>query len=150
LALMGSHASLNNGPIPARVVSSAGNLVPAGFLTTASVRIPHSNPFCNDLYAGQTPKTQRLNRVPHLNEWFVRLTYFEQRPSILDVQAVTANGTVITPVGGGQVLLSTRVGNVYLLLPQSQPVAVRIQGATLATNVCLTGITVGYPFPTGK
>ena len=47
-------------------------------------------------------------------------------------------------------LLETRVGSVYLHLPQSQPVAVRIQGASLATNVCLTGITLGYPFPAGK
>lgn len=148
LALMGSHAHLNNGPVPALLVNDQGRLVAATFRTFASVHMSHSNASCNDLVVGQTQQTQRLDRVPHLNDWFVRLTYVEQVPTILHVQAVTVQGTTITPAGGGTVSLEARAGSVYVRLPASVPVAVQVQGATTATNVCLTGIAVGYPFPT--
>jgi hypothetical protein len=149
LALMSSHAHLNNGPVPAQVVDNRGRLVKAQFLTSASVNIKQRNSFCNDLISPQTDKTRRLDQTPHLNEWFLRLTYFEQVPTPITVHVVTAQGTTITPDGGSRVFLNARVGNVYLRLPSAMPSAIRVQGASPTSNVCLTGIAVGYPFPAG-
>jgi hypothetical protein len=147
LALLGSDAHLNNGPTPARVVDDQGRLVPAGFLTVASVHIRHSNPLCNDLVKQQILTTQRFDVSPHLNEWFLALTYFEQVPNVLNVHAVTAQGKILTPFGGSRVVVASKVGKIYLRLPRAVPAAIRVQGATSSTNVCLTNISVGYPFP---
>jgi hypothetical protein len=147
LALMGAHAHLDNGPLPARIVNRDGRLATAQFLPAASVPIRHANAFCNDLITPQVTKTQRLDVQPHLNEWFLRLTYFEQEPGILNLHLLTAQGKTFAPVGGSRVALTSRVGTVYLRLPSAAPAAVRVQGATSSTNVCFTNISVGYPFP---
>jgi hypothetical protein len=147
LPLLGSDAHLNNGPTPARVVDDQGRLVPAQFLTVASVHMRHSNPLCNDLIKQQVPTTQRLDVSPRLNEWFLALTYFEQIPSLLNVHVVTAEGKFLAPFGGSRVVLTSGVGKIYLRLPRAVPAAIQVQGATSSTNVCLTNISVGYPFP---
>jgi hypothetical protein len=149
LALMGSDAHLNNGPVPAQVVNDRGNLVKAGFLTSASVHMPTGNRFCNDLLTGETTKTQRLDSIPHPNGWFVRLTYFQQVPTFVDVHLVTANGALVSPLDGSQVLLPGHYGYYYLAFPLAAPTAVQVKGLTPGTNVCLTDVGVGYPFPAG-
>lgn len=148
LALMGAHVHLDNGPSQPQVVNSRGHLVPAQFVTSGSVDVTASNSFCNDLVAGQQVVTRQLNRLPHRNEWFLRLSYFEQAPSVIDVHVVTAQGATLTPLGGSQVPLTSRNGVVYIPLPLAAPSAVRLQGLTDTTNVCLTNVAIGYPFPT--
>jgi hypothetical protein len=147
LALMGAHPHLDNGPLPVRIVNGEGRLVTAQFLTTASVPVRHHNSFCNDLITPQVTKPKRLDTQPPLNEWFLALTYFEQVPTVLNVHAVTAQGTILTPFGGSRVVLASRIGKIYLRLPPAVLAAIRVQGTTSSTNVCLTNISVGYPFP---
>jgi hypothetical protein len=144
---MGAHPHLDNGPLPVRIVNGEGRLVTAQFLTTASVPVRHHNSFCNDLITPQVTKPKRLDTQPPLNEWFLALTYFEQVPTVLNVHAVTAQGTILTPFGGSRVVLASRIGKIYLRLPPAVLAAIRVQGTTSSTNVCLTNISVGYPFP---
>jgi hypothetical protein len=147
LALMGSDAHLNNGPTPARVVDGQGRLVSAHFLTVAAVPNGHVNSFCSDLIKRQVATTRRLDRLPHLTGWFLRVTYFQQVPNLLDIRLVTAQGKTVSPVGDSRVLLGPRLGTVYLRFPPSAPVAVRVQGVSSTTNVCLTNVAVGFPVP---
>jgi hypothetical protein len=147
LGLMGLDPYLNNGPTQPEVVDETGRLVPAQFLPTATVPIKGTNTFCNDLLTEQTVQAQPLDSTPHLNAWFLRLTYFEAVPTVLDVHVLTSAGQTVAPVGGSRVTLQRGAGSVYLLLPSSQPTAVLLQGVAPTTNVCLTNISVGYPFP---
>jgi hypothetical protein len=60
---------------------------------------------------------------------------------------MTANGRAIAPLGGQRILLSAHASSVYLSFPVVAPSAVRVQGVTPGTNLCLTNLAVGYPFP---
>jgi hypothetical protein len=115
----------------------------------AAVPDGRANTFCNDLVKHQVATIRALDRVPHLNGWFLRVTYFQQVPSILDFRLVTARGGIVAPVGDSRVLLGPRIGTVYLRFPPVAPVAVRVQGVSSTTNICLTNVAVGYPAPAG-
>lgn len=132
-------------PAP-RVVAPDGRIMPASFLPSARVETRGENKFCNYLVSGRTDRTSPLTSTPHENEWFLQLTFFQQHPSALEVTLVDARGQEIGP-SSARVVLATNLGTAYLRFPTVRPVAVRIRSTSTATNVCLTSIQVGYPFP---
>jgi hypothetical protein len=148
LPLLGASAHYNRGHAP-RIVDSRGGLRPAVFLSSAAVDTGGSNAFCNDVITSTGVNLQVLVPRPRRNEWFVKLSYFEQFPSVVYVQAVDGHRRV-DPVGGARVLLADRLGTVYLRLPSSSPTALVVRGGSPSTRVCITALTVGYPFPAGS
>ena len=147
VALTGVHARFDQGsPVP-QIVAADGRVVPATFLSVAQVDISGSNKFCNDLLSAIVDRTDPLTSRPHRNEWFLRLAYFQQHPSVVYVSLVDDSGRDIMPVGGSRVVLANKLGAAYLRFPLASPTALRIQSNSASTNVCITSAALGSPFP---
>jgi len=142
--LKGVRVEFDGGDDP-RIVDERGHVVPATFFVQSKVDTGGSNPLCNDPLVGTDEHLQVLLPRPRAGEWFVKIEYFEQFPSIAYVQALDGRRR-IDPVGGRRVLLADRFGRTYLHLPVSRPTALVVRGATNATRVCITKIELGYPF----
>lgn len=146
LPLLNAHAWFN-GP-GAEIVDGQGRIVPATFLPAA--QLPASDPthFCDYLVSGRVARVWQLTGPAAANEWFLRLDYFQQHASVVHVALVDAGGARVFPVTGSRVVLGDTLATTYVRFPQSTPVAVRVWSESPATNVCLTAVQVGSPFPT--
>lgn len=146
-ALLGRHPRFEDPGTTPRVVDERGHIVAATFVTATQVTPASSNTFCRNLVNGRTEVVEPLDVAQGTNEWFLRLDYFQQHASVVDVRLVDAGGRDVTPTGGRSALLSGTLGSTYLHFPDAAPVAVWIISRSPATNVCLTAVSLGYPFP---
>jgi hypothetical protein len=92
-------------------------------------------------------RIQPLPRRPSRNEWFVRIDYFQQHPTIGYVTLIDASGREFAPASGARVVFDGTLATQYLRFPSASPEAVRIRTTTQDNNLCVTAIVVGYPFP---
>ena len=147
LALTGVHARFDQGVPAPKVVAADGRIVPGRLLSAAHVNVSGTNRFCNELISKITDRTEPLTSQPHRNEWFLRLSYFQQLSSVVYVYLVDGGGHDVAPVGGSRIVLAPSLGVAYLRFPSVSPTAVRIQSRSTSTNICITAAEVGYPFP---
>jgi hypothetical protein len=147
LSISGSGSKLDPFGTKTKVAQTNGHLVSASFLVSArATRVPKEP--CVVLAQGVGTWTATLNDVPRDNEWFLRLEYYQQRPSTLQITIVGETGSV-SPVPGTRIDLRTRLDAVWLRLPRVAPRAVTFASTVALTNICLTKVEIGYPFPAG-
>ncbi|HEV7191705.1 MAG TPA: hypothetical protein VGN35_00750 [Jatrophihabitantaceae bacterium] len=144
--LMGLQVHFDGATTTPKVVGADGHLATATFVISTRIVPPTQNSFCSNAVTGSTERHEQFASQPRSNEWYVRLDYFQQHPSVIDIWLIDAGGREIAPVQGSSAVLATRLGRLYLRFPAASPIGIRIQGGSAATNVCLTGITLGYPF----
>jgi hypothetical protein len=145
--LIDEHPSFDGASDP-QIVDERGHLVPATFVPAAQVSGEDRNAFCDHLVAGRSERVWPLTGLATANEWFLRLDYFQQHASVVHVSLVDARGESTVPSGGSRVILDSTLATTYLRFPQTSPVAVDVRSESPATNLCLTAVQVGYPFPT--
>lgn len=140
-----SRATANNGPDPL-IGNEDGRIVDAMFIPAAKAVLPTQS-FCGDLYHGPTVRTHKLSTRPGGNEWFVKLDYFQQHPTVVYLTMIDDHGHQLPPVTGSRVVLESDLASHYLRFRHTSPIAIRIRTAANDANVCVTGITVGSPLP---
>jgi hypothetical protein len=148
LSISGQGTRLNPLGTRTKVADAKGNLVAATFLVTArGVRRPKAP--CVLLAKGVGNWTVPLDEAPQANEWFLRLEYYQQRPSSLHI-TVTGESGPVSPASGAQTDLRTRLDAIWIRLPTVAPSSVTFASSASLTNVCVTKVEIGYPFPTGR
>lgn len=144
--LLGAHVRFDNPSSTPRVVAPDGHLAAAKFVSFNRIVPPLQNTFCDNLVTGSIERHEQFTAASQLNEWYLRLDYFQQHPSVIDIWLVDGAGHEVAPVQGSAAVLSGRLGTAYLRFPPSAPIGIHVRGASAATNVCLTRVSIGYPF----
>jgi hypothetical protein len=143
LALAGVDAHINNGPEAPLIVDDRGHAGPATFFVAAVGRGTR-NRFCPDALHGQQALVIPLVGRVIPNAYFVRLTFFQNRPTQLVVTVTDPAGKSVA-VSGGALALDSTLGQVVVRLGYGQPASVTIRGGSAATNTCLTKVELGVP-----
>lgn len=146
--LMGKHPHFDQISTTPRVVDATGHIVTAGFLPAATVpaRVP-GNGFCTDPVTGTADLRQDLDAAPAANEWYLRLGYFQQHASTIEIWLTDAHGRDVASDRGSSTALTGTLNVAYLHFPSVAPVALHIRSESAATNLCVVRASVGYPFP---
>ncbi|MDQ2959390.1 MAG: hypothetical protein M3Y42_20815, partial [Actinomycetota bacterium] len=127
------------------IVKADGTLAPAGLFAVAkAVQKPHTA--CTLLIQGTGTWIIPLSSTPAVNEYFVKISYFQQKPSILNIALHGPAGVLIEPVGGQRTQLNDRLGNVYFRLPLGSPRSLVVQSDNLDSNICIGDVSLGVPF----
>jgi hypothetical protein len=127
------------------VVTGDGRLAKSVFVA-ASTAVRPADSKCGTFIHGVTTANIPLDHIPHSAEWFLRLELYQATPSTITIDAVDAHGKVLRPIRGDTVRLGTLQAR-NLALPLGAPATIRIRSADAGTNLCLTRIAVGGPFP---
>jgi hypothetical protein len=143
LALAGVQVHINNGPEPPQVIDDHGHARPATFFV-AAVGHGTRNRFCPNALRGQQPLVVPLRGRVTPNEYFLRLTYFQNRPTRL---LVTVTGPAGKPIAvpASPLALDSTLGQTVVRLGFGQPATLTLQGSSAATNYCLTKAELGVP-----
>ncbi|HTZ44976.1 MAG TPA: hypothetical protein VMB79_14020 [Jatrophihabitans sp.] len=156
----GNHISdvLHLAGVPARfdapdtdpmVVNDDGTLSPGQLFAVAQgVQRPHT--LCTALVQGQGSWTIPLSSTPTINEYFLKISYLQQLPSVLNISLRDATGRAIVPVRGSRTALNDQLGNVYFRLPLARPAAVVIRSESADARVCFGAVQVGVPLAVQK
>lgn len=145
LRLMGVRADFGPSTRP-RMVDAHGHVVTARFFTAAQVAMTGGNAFCH-YPVHDSDRTDRWSR--RAADGVVRLSYFQAHPSIVYVTLLVGHREV-APIGGARVLLRGNFGPTYLQFKTTGSTAIRIRSAALSTSVCITSLSVGFPFTSGR
>jgi hypothetical protein len=94
-------------------------------------------------------RTRLTDQIP-AGEGFLRLEYFQQRPSTLHVLVETASGALVAPVGGSRTAFPVTLGALLFRTDAPSIVAVVVKSRSAATNVCIGNIVIGAPFAPAK
>ena len=146
VGLLGAKVHFDQGPSAPLVVASDGHLRTPTFYVSASVVAPSVNSFCRNLVTGSSDRIEPLAIPVRNNEWYLRIDYFQQHASVINIWLVDARGHSTAPTIGSAAVLTDKLGRLYLRFDSTAPVAVRIRGGSAATNACLTAVALGYPF----
>ena len=146
LAVAGVPAHINNGPEAPRIIDDSGHARAATFYQVATGR-GTTNRFCPNLLRAAHPLVIRLSPPVTPNEYFLRLTYFQNRPTRMLVSVSDSSGTPV-PVVGPSVALDRTLGDVVLGLGYGKPATVTIRDPDAATNTCVTQVSLGVPVAT--
>jgi hypothetical protein len=128
------------------IVRDDGTIGPANLLPVANgVQAPNTP--CTVLAKGRgrwvIPLSDRLGP----NEYFVKISYFQQKPTVLYFEVRSPDGRTLAPTGGDRLELDDLLGNVYLRLPLAEPRGLTVRSETLDANVCIGVVTFGVPYP---
>jgi hypothetical protein len=141
------------GHVPARfddpaseplLVRPDGTLAPAGLYPVAT-GVQRAGTPCTALVKGVGSWTIPLSHQPGSNEYFVQISYFQQKPATLYLSARDKAGRLIEPVAGERTLLGSPLANLYLRLPLAAPHQLVIRSDSLDANVCIGTVVVGFP-----
>jgi hypothetical protein len=143
LDLAGVDAHIDNGPQSPLIVDDRGHVGPATFFVAALGK-GTQNRFCPDLLHGQQVLTIPL--VGHVtpNAYFLRLTYFQNRPTRLLVTVTDPAGHSVA-VSEAALALDSTLGQVVIRLGFGQPASVTLRDSSAATNTCVTKVELGAP-----
>jgi hypothetical protein len=137
------HAHINNGPQPPQIIDDQGHARQANFFV-AAVGHGTKNRFCPNALRGQQPLVVRLRGRVTPNAYFLRLTYFQNRPTQLRLSVTSSAGKTIA-VPASPLTLDPDLGQVVIRLGFGQPATLTLQGSSAATNYCLTKAELGVP-----
>lgn len=126
------------------LADSTGHLRQAVFYVDA-VGPGASHEFCPRPIQGITTSRVRLNAPVGDNEYFLRVDYFQQRPTTLRVTVRGANGKVIPARGPDTIGTDTTLGASLIALTFGSPAEVTFTSDSAATNICLTQVAIGVP-----
>jgi hypothetical protein len=129
------------------LVTEDGHLTSAVFVSAAQAIQPPGT--CGTFVHGVGTWTIQLDHLPHAAEWFLRLILYQARPSDVTIDVLDQDGNPVRPITGDAVHLGTLEAR-NLPLPLVAPSAVRVRSASAATNLCLSHVYVGGPFPSGS
>jgi hypothetical protein len=128
------------------VVRDNGTIGPANLLQVArGVQAPGTP--CTALAKGRGSWNIPLSDPLGPNEYFIKISYYQQKPTVLYFQLRSTGGRTLTPVGGARLQLDEPLGNLYLRLPLAPLQGLTVRSETLDANVCIGDVTVGVPYP---
>lgn len=142
--LAGLDAHFDGGATGLQIVDDRGHIVPATFVTS-STGAATAKPVCPTLISGVQSVTLRFAPAVTPNYYFLRLQYFENTVSNVNVTVKTATGASLAVENGDRVQLGQSIGQQMFPLAFGAPASVTIAGTTAATNVCASEVTVGLP-----
>jgi hypothetical protein len=131
------------------LVDQDGNLQPASILP-ASYGVLPPNQTCEVLAHGVGTWRVPLTKELPFGEGFLRLEYFQQRPSTLSVQIEDSSGALVDPTGGSRVAFPVTLGAQLIRLRSSTAAAVVVKSDSAAMNICIGNIVIGAPFAPQK
>lgn len=131
------------------LVDQDGRLQQAHIIPSA-LGVQPKNSMCEILAQGTGSWRAPLTaRVP-AGEGFLRLEYFQQRPSTLHVFVETASGALVAPLRGARTSFPVTLGALLFRVDAPSIVAVVVKSHSAATNVCIGNIVIGAPFAPAK
>lgn len=134
-----------------QVVDDSGHIRPAVFYPVAasSVKTPKRT-FCAMPLQSMAALHVALRPRVGANEYFLRVDYFEQRPSQLNLAVRDATGKLIPIRGDSTLLAGVGPGSALFALTAGSPASVSISSDSAATNMCFTTVAVGIPLAASK
>jgi hypothetical protein len=126
------------------VVTNAGRIVTARFYPVATGVPAQPTASCPWHVLGQGSYSIRLNNQVGDTEYFLRIAFFQQRPTGLTVTLTDAAGHAVT-VRGSDVVADQQLGEDIVALNLGQPRTVVLHSTSPTTNVCLTSVVLGIP-----
>jgi len=145
LAIAGVPARFNQLDTDPQLVDDAGHLRPATLLIDAQTKVT-PNKFCDNLIQGRTDRTLALTASLTDNKYFVRISYFQQRETEIEIRVRDSTGKRIAAVGGDRIALTGTLGAHLIELGTGRPGTVEFSSQNAATNTCITETSVGVPF----
>ncbi|HEV2886670.1 MAG TPA: hypothetical protein VGX49_07165, partial [Jatrophihabitans sp.] len=139
-------ARFQDAPTPPMLVKEDGNLAPAALFAVAT-QVGEAKGSCTRLAQGQGSWTIPLSKQLGANEYFVQLSYLQQKASVLYLAIRDQDGRIVEPVGGQRRELPYQLANLYLRLPLTSVDSLVVRSESLDTNVCIGAVVVGVPFP---
>ena len=127
------------------LVKEDGSLAPAALLPIAT-QIGPAKDSCTRLVHGPGSWTIPLSRQLGVNEYFVQISYLQQKPSVLYLAIRDRAGNTIEPVGGQRRELPHQLANIYLRLPLASVESLVVRSEGLDVSVCIGAIVVGVPY----
>jgi hypothetical protein len=145
LAIAGVPARFNQLDTDPQLVDDGGHLRPATLLIDAQTAVT-PNKFCDNLIQGRTDRTLALTAPLTDNKYFVRISYFQNRETEIEVRVRDSAGKKIAAVGGDRIALTGTLGAHLIELSNGRPSTVEFSSLNAATNTCITETSVGVPF----
>lgn len=131
------------------LINGNGEIAPARFFVQTDVDLTGSQ-FCRFPVQGSAIVTKQFRASQRRSDWYLQISYFEQHASVLKVALIDSDGAERLPVSGSREVLHSGPGGMHLLFRASSPAAVRVEGTSSATNVCITAAQIGFPFAAKK
>jgi len=149
LRLADLHARIQAPDSEPQIIRPDGSIGPAGLLDVATGVSDRHSP-CTKLISGTGTWSIPLTITPGINAYFLKISYLQQRPSVLAVTMRDASGASLTPVGGARTALDAQLGNAYFRLPLGRPKALVLHSDNETMNVCVGAVQLGIPFPVNR
>ncbi len=149
LGWAGAHVVFDHTDTAPMLVDQDGNLRAASIIPAAYGRLP-AGQICEVLAHGVGTWRVPLSRRLVSGEGFLRLEYFQQRPSTLRIQIEDTSGALIAPATGARTSFPVRLGAQLLRLKASTAEAVVVKSDSAAMNICIGNIIIGAPFAPSK
>jgi hypothetical protein len=128
------------------LIKDDGSLAPSALYPVATgIQRPHT--ICTQLLRGVGTWVIELSGQPGPNEFFFKISYLQQMPTVLYFSVRDSAGREIAPATGARTKLDSQLANVYLRLPVAAPRQLVIRSENLASNVCIGAVTLGFPVP---
>lgn len=146
LTLAGGHAKFDDSASDPLIVKEDGTIGPAAFLQVAhGVQRPHT--VCTELVQHNGTWTIPFSAPAPQNEYFVKISYLQQQPSVVYFTARDDAGREINPIYGTRTELSGSLANVYLRMPLTSVRTLVIRSQTVSNNICIGAVVLGVPLP---
>lgn len=148
VALLGRSVKFNT-PGRLMIVASDGSVRPSRLLVAAS-GVQEASAGCAVIVRGAGDWRIPLDHVPHASEYFLHMSYLQQHGAVVAITVEDSDGRRVVPVGGDRTELLGTLSTLTRRLPLMQPAAVLVHSNSLATNLCLSDVVIGAPFPVQK
>ena len=131
-----------------QLVDDTGHVRPATFFPVGAIA---ENPkeFCSNPLQGAATIVRALHGSIAENEYFLRIAYFQQRPTTVTLTVRDRYGSVISPASNATILLDQSLGTAIVRLTAGVPATITISSTNSATNLCISDAAVGVPFSSG-
>jgi hypothetical protein len=144
IALSGKQVAFDGNYPPPEIADITGHLRPAVFYVVSDAVLSKSR-VCPRLIQGIQTVRLRLNATVGGNQYFLRVEYYQKRPTALRVTVNDTDGAAIPAVGNDEIGAESSLGAALIALTSGRPATVTITSDSAATNICLTGVQLGLP-----
>ncbi|HEX8093670.1 hypothetical protein [Jatrophihabitans sp.] len=127
------------------LVKDDGSLAPAALFPLAT-QIGQAKGSCTRLVQGQGSWTIPLSKRLGSNEYFLQISYLQQKGSVLYFSVRDQAGKTVAPEAGQRRELPYQLANLYLRLPLTTVESLVLRSESLDTNICIGAIVVGVPY----
>jgi hypothetical protein len=148
LALAGRPARFDDAQSDPLIVKADGTIGPATFFAAAH-GIQRRHTLCTQLVQHVGTWVVPFSARVAQNEYFLKISYLQQQPSVLYFTVRDAAGHETAPVGASRSELNQQLANVYLRLPLAAPRDLVIRSLVVSANICIGAVLLGVPLPAG-